>query len=792
MFKVLRTLPVSLHILHRPKRRHTYWGVLVVLLICFGFMWLKHHTWLSNLNGHMLGTAPDGIKNYMTTIWHVRYDSSYVHYDGMNYPFGEHVLFTDNQPIFSALLQWWSHNISDLNGHIVGAMNRFMAFSLLFSALVLFLLLRRINLPAWYAGLATLGILFLSPQHGRFAGHFALAHIWVFPLLLLLLHNYEERYSRRYQALLIGLLLWISAQLHFYYFGLSALFLGLYTAYRLLLDRRWPNWRSRISHFVLMVIIPFALLNGWVQWSDYAADRPSSPYGFTTYIGEWEGVFLPYEDFPLYQWIDQHLVSIRRVNGEAKAYAGMLAFFFTLWLLVSGFRMFGKSWDKENYHQANKRYLQGIFTAALALLVFACGFPFAIPGMEWLVDYMGPLRQFRGLGRFTWAYFYVINLLAFYSLWNWSVRFEGFRNGKAKWFRWVIALAPVLVLSWEAYTFQRLRPLELMDSLEKREVVAPTPEHWLDQVDFTQYQALLPLPYYHIGSENIWLPFDYLQFIEVQSTAIHTGKPDMGVNLSRTSCQQTIRSVQLVLEPGIFPSILNDFPDSRPLAVLVRTSAWEEVRQRYAHLIDIATMVYDGPEMKVLSLSPDKIRTGVRQHNLNVELERRGRILRKRGEWQCSNLDGALIYQSYDSLLTTEQTFQGMGAYTGNMGDTTNLWQGSLPKGQYVLSCWLYVNQDLGMNHELKLFENNRDDNREVQFKHEGMQYHLKSIVRNWGLFEIPFEVREDNSRLRIFLFKQNAQQPFFLDEFLIRPQGTDVYRQERYWVVRNNYWYKL
>ena len=53
----------------------------------------------------MFGGGGDGFKNYMTTNWHLAHDSSYVHYGGMNYPYGEHVLFTDNQPLFSAGLQ---------------------------------------------------------------------------------------------------------------------------------------------------------------------------------------------------------------------------------------------------------------------------------------------------------------------------------------------------------------------------------------------------------------------------------------------------------------------------------------------------------------------------------------------------------------------------------------------------------------------------------------------------------------------------------------------------------------
>jgi hypothetical protein len=788
----MRQLEHTLQNLTSPKRSHTFWGLLVVLTVCFALLWLKHGHWLNAPNDRMLGASPDSFKNYMTSLWHVRHDSSAVHYRGMNYPYGEHVLFTDNQPILTAALQWWSQNVSDLTGHTVGVINISQIISVLLGCAVLFLLLRKLHIPAWYASLVTLGMVFLNPQWGRFDAHFGLSHTWIFPLLLLLLSNYEERYSRRYQSLQIGALVWVAAQFHFYYFGICALFLGLYTAYQLVRDPSLRNWRVRISHLFVMVVLPFALLNIWIHWADYASDRPANPYGFLTYIGEWEGVFLPYEDFPLFQWIDQHLVSIRRVNGEAKAYAGALSFLFTLWLLVSGFKMFDKSWEDAAYHRVHKRYLQGIFTAALLLLLFACGFPFAIKGLDWMVDYMGPLRQFRGLGRFTWAFFYVINVLAFYSLWNWSARFKGFQNGRAQWFRWVIALAPVLLLAWDAYTFQRLRPVMLMDNMENRAIAAPSPDHWINKVDFPNFRRFCPCRT-TISVRKIfgWSPISG-SLSETRLRALHTGLPDMGVNMSRTSCSQTVSSIQFVLQPCRMPSMLNELLDNRPIAVFVHGPAWDDVQRRYPHLVSRATPVYDSPDMKILSLSVTNVRDFVREQNAAVEQDRLSRSLVQRGKWQVSQPNGFVHYQSFDSLATARRIFQGKGAYSGEMGDTTWIWREALPKGQYVLSFWMYVNQDIGMNHELRIFENDPGDGREFQFRHEGMRFHLKTIVDNWGLFEIPFDVRNDNTRLSAFLYKEHIQQPFFLDELLLRSQDTDAYYREDFWVVRNNYWYKL
>ena len=331
-----------------------------------------------------------------------------------------------------------------------------------------------------------------------------------------------------------------------------------------------------------------------------------------------------------------------------------------------------------------------------------------------------------------------------------------------------------------------------MDNMENRAVAAPTPEHWINSVDFSKFQGFLPLPYYHIGSENVWLEADFGQFIRNQTTALHTGLPDMGVNMSRTSCAQTVSSIQFILEPCRMPAMLNEFLDNRPIAVFVHGPAWDDVQRRYPHLVSRAKPVYDSPDMKILSLPLPVVRDYVRERNASIDAERLSRNLAPQGKWQVSQPNGFLHYQSFDSLSTTRRIFQGKGAYSGDMGDTTWLWQAPLPKGPYTISFWIHVNQDMGMNHELRLFEHDLGDGREIQFRHEGMRFHLKTIVNNWGLFELPVDVQGDNSGLRIYLYKQQVRQPFFLDEVLIRPQNTDVYYREEFWVVRNNYWYKL
>jgi len=802
----------ALQDLTRPKRSHTFWGFVAVMGLAAVLMWTKHSAWLGNLNDHILGESADGFKNYMTTAWHVTHDSTYTHFGGMGYPYGEHVLFTDNQPLLSAAMQWWSHNISDMSGRVVGAVNLFQVLSLLFGAGVIFLLLRKLHLPVWYAGVAALGLTFLSPQYHRFDGHFGLSHIWFFPLLLLLLCRYEERGSRRYQSLLIGLLVWAGAQLHFYYFGLAAIFLTLYTGFQILAQFKIENIWRRMSHWAVMVLVPFALLNVWIHWSDYCPDRPAHPFGFLHYIGYWEGVFLPYEWFPLHEWVDANIIKIRWVDFEAQAYAGAAATIFTVYVLWRKFRLFEPEWDEAAYHRVHKGYLRCIFAAALVLLIFACGFPFAIKGFEWVADYLGPVRQFRGLGRFTWGFYYVINVLLFYSAWNWAVRSEGiFGEGRYRWSRWAIALAPLLVLAYEAYTMQRIKQLKTVPNITRREVFVNSPDHWLNKVDFSQFQALMPIPYYHVGSENIWMDLDggAVFFRKMCATALHTKLPDMGVNMSRNPVGRMVRSVQFSQLACTEPEILGDLPDSRPIALIVNPSRWLESKEPYRHLLRKATKLYESADVFVFSLPPDSVRAVA--HELAAEAAQEVRDsarlaaapspttgsgwldqpAQSRANWRSDRPLKFMLHQDFDSLSTAKHIFRGKGAYEGMMHDTTWLCKRHLPQGEYFISMWVYVKEDMGMTHEMKIFENDPRDGHEVHNYHEGMRFYLRTIVDGWALFDFHFFVFEPNSTVSIFLQKKGVKVPFWLDEVLLKDAGANLYRQEPDWVGKNGFWFK-
>src|SRR5689334_14984678 len=71
----------------------------------------------------------DGEKNYFTLAWYVLHDKGW-HFSGMNYPYGENIIYTDNQPILAMLLRWVHHHIIPLDRHIIGIQNMLLLASM--------------------------------------------------------------------------------------------------------------------------------------------------------------------------------------------------------------------------------------------------------------------------------------------------------------------------------------------------------------------------------------------------------------------------------------------------------------------------------------------------------------------------------------------------------------------------------------------------------------------------------------------------------------------------------------
>lgn len=518
----------------------------------------------------MLDTGVDGLKNYFNPMYYLKYDEGGWQFSGMNYPFGEHLVFTDGQPLFTRILkvfQNWGIPVAD---HLPAIFNILMFASVCIGALLLYSIARLYRLPEGFAILVSVVIACLSPQLHRFAGHYALSYVFVVPLFwYLTLKLFPEKGIPNVKALPgLILALYLTSLIHVYYLMIGCLWVLAYVlVYAINYRKNSQKWRRAMILGLGASLIPLLLFKIFLWVTDPIQDRPSNPYGFFSHVTYWEGIFLPQEG-PMKSFIDQ-FADVRPVTGEGWAYVGFIGF---LVLVFTLFR-WGRYAIKRHFTLLGLRSFPRsfflAFWAAVLLLFFAFGWPFNW-GLEFLLDLVPPLKQFRSLGRFAWVFYYVFSMymaLYFFALFSLLKR-----RGLPKLGAWLLF---VVLLFWggEMWIHLKLRNERLLQYEHKNILRKPRIDYnqWLEDVGHTpgDFQALLPIPAYFIGSEKFYSEFvDYFSTREGMSASYQTGLPLACGLLSRTSISQTMELMEPLSSSLLPKQIMTKYKDQRPLLLM--------------------------------------------------------------------------------------------------------------------------------------------------------------------------------------------------------------------------------
>lgn len=468
---------------------------------------------LARPNDFYLSNAGDGLKNYYTLAYHQQYDSSFAHFGGMAYPYGEHIVFTDGQPSL-ALILWL---FPSLGPYSVGILNLLLLLGIGLCAWILCKLFIRAGMTRGSSLFAASAIALLSPQILRFNAHYALAYCFVVPWILYTAYIFVEKPSIK-RSLWVFLAILIVAGLHLYYFLMSAAFIGIFYLIEALRRKNMPLWKYFLA-FLAQVILPFVLYMAWMKATDSIHDRPSIPYGMREYMALWEGVFLPSHQFGISGLFER--LKVRPINAEAIAYVGLPALLYFVYFLISRIKLF---FLKSASHKFLKAH--SIFLAGFLVFLLAATLPFAMD-TSWGARYGGPFLQFRSLGRLSWVFYYCLNIFLFLQL-----------AGRRKRWGMLLSSLAILVLFIEGLYFHSTFSQGI--GAERRvqvgeEKLASYPDH-----------VLFPLPYFHVGSENIGTRHSESYMAEqTMALSLASGMPTYASMLSRTSLKQTLEHFEL-------------------------------------------------------------------------------------------------------------------------------------------------------------------------------------------------------------------------------------------------------
>lgn len=511
-----------------PLRQFFFNHYTLLFLISLGYYSLYFYPVFFNLNTLLSSSIDDSLKNYYTFVYQIKNSPSLLHFDGFNYPFGEHVVYTDCQPLLTFVLRpfTFAHDYS------IGILHFIMFLSILLCPLTYLWLFRKVGLPTLVSFSVALAITILSPQYFRiYCGHYALAYACLIPLSFILLIRYHEAPSGK-KILTFFLSNCLLFLIHPYY-GLGISLFCFFSIFFLALFQKGKRL-FYLSQALISGVLPLAAFRVFMFLSDRHPNRSPEPYGNAAFISDLSSFTVP--DFgPFKQFMSQLVGSVPQ-HFEGSAYLGLgliLLLLISLPFIVFYARKL----------PLNKGLLSLLF-ASVFFLLFSLGTQYKI--QELFGVKIQALNQFRAMGRFSWFMYYVLPLLLFHALHElFKLKFSPKINNRLLM---IFAGFYLIFNLYEGHAY-----FKIYDGLmwNERNIFNPKmlsnqEQNVLKAIKENDVQAILPLPLYYLGSEvydrsSCTLP---MYFSTIYS--YHSGLPIQSAYMSRTSVSETEMGIEIL------------------------------------------------------------------------------------------------------------------------------------------------------------------------------------------------------------------------------------------------------
>lgn len=676
-------------------------------------------------NAFLSGSTEDALKNCYTFVYHVTHDTSFLHFAGMNHPFGEHVVYTDGQPLLALLMRCFPF----LSPWLIAIMNWTIFLSFPIAAVILYNIFRMYNSDRAVSWLFSLAMTLLSPQYFKIClGHYALAMAFVVPLHCYLLLRWFLTRSGKVPFFLFALnCVWF---LHHPYVGLMV---SLFTFLCIGISAFTTASVARIRTIVLSVIAglaPAVLFRVFLAVTDHHPNRAEVPYGADMWNLNWQGLLVP-----CYGPFSKPLASLfggGPANFEAYLYPGVAVIgFAVVWLMLLPY---------------TRKYLQPapgilpLFIAATLLLLFSFGLHAAIlksVGVE-----IAAISQFRAAGRFAWFFYYTLPIVLVTSL-------RTFISAHNRLYALRVIAAVILTFNlFESYFYFRI----------------DAPEHWRTRNIFAASQltreerrqiqlirqqgcrAIVPLPFFHGGTELYVRPGLAPSLRKALLFSYHTGLPLVSSFMSRSSLDESAAVINVVDEYRS-NNRARRMMGNGWLAVIICDSLIFPDEQRMADVVD----VYDRGDSATLGF--------VRASQLSYLQRRAVNAL------AVDSAEDAVYVRSSDARPFSP----------AKMNQLENIYvldSNTVKAGEYVASLHLHVTdrrfESLGLN--LIISESDAAD---YDWRYNFSLREPSSVYPGYVVAERKFRVLK--GKRYEFLLQGFYDRAYTISDFLLRPITTDV-----------------
>ncbi|WNJ21277.1 hypothetical protein [Pontibacter sp. G13] len=742
-----------------------FWGVMLT-----AWLGLYGHALLEPGN-HLFMSHGDGLKNAYTYLYYIQQNESWTEFEGMLYPFGEHFVYTDCIPLMGLMMRALDSWFPGTGASAIPVLNLAMILSILIGGWLVFRILVELDVRPHLAAWVAPGIILLSPPSLRLGfGHYAMAFLWMIPLVWWLWIKWWKAPRKMGWLATMALanlcLFFIHPYPGLMGVGFQLVAISLATVFRKV------SWQKGATGIAIAVFLPILLFRLPIALVDTHPDRTDNPSGLFSFRAELDDIFVP-TTAPLRPLLDQ-VVDIHQ-KAEALNYVGLPA---VLWIgfLIAGVirRISHKEWP--TWIQAlSSNQLWGLsLLAALPMLIFAFGFPFS--SFPKLAEVFPVFKQFRAVGRFAWMFYFTFTAGAVLSLQAWWVQAES-----QSMRRWVLAGIVFSGGIWLWEGIDQHRPL-VAEYHRNPQFFEPSqmPEDWqevYEAVDAESFQAILPLPFCFMGSEQFHLPMDWRIIQPSFTFSAASGLPLMTGMLTRTDMAETRQLVELIA-PDWYPKKLEKQLDADHDILVLFAKIPLSLHETSLRLK--GKLLHETETLAAYALSPKDLFANQSHQWWTWAQAKDAPIWDGTSDWPQDStgtswyLDGPTPEviprkagdQAWHLPKSGKHLLHEFEPYTFAAGKT------------YELSVWGYNAPQDALNMYLRLGVETWNSDREAWEQKYVVCDQARVVTEEWSLISLRFEVPEPNEPVRIFSWGTNHDYgEVIYDEMLIHEQGKDVWR---------------
>ncbi len=592
-------------------------------------------------------------------------------------------------------------------------------------------------------------------------GHYSLAYVFFMPLMLYLLAHFHQSQSKFSRMLLFAAVIIFFSLTHLYYLPMAGAFLLSYVVVKVCFDYFSTGKISfQFVWLLLAILIPFLFLQGFLFLTDPVADRIKIPYGFFQSYATAESVFNP----PAWSyWRTWGFENLYSRTSQGYAYIGLVAdisIVLSVSLLLLYFLRI----------QVIRKIITAIpafpliaMVAAVPVLMFAMCLPWRW-NMQALLNDLTFIRQFRALDRFAYVFYYVAAVYSAVILYAFINAILQYGLKAAAWL-----ITGVVFVLWWADGYSNLKTLKdaYPNNNYAREFFAEDNfTGWLAGKGYSvqDFQAIFPIPFYHIGSEKIWIDHPISMYVSSWAS-LNTGLPIVASYLGRTSVDQASKLVQLISDSLMDKELLHSISSDKPFLVV---TSGEEHTPYEKYLLDKATFIDKRGPYSMYALPLTAFITSY-DHVRKVYEDKGQSLVLQDGKYYTTQVDSSVVIKDF----TTGQLFTSGGI--ASSGSPVELFNGKLKAAAdstlYDASVWVKIFMSSYASPDMHVMQINEAgdtvSNQYVQAKSS------PDIEDGWSRIHLSFMLTERENRVQIAL---TCDDSISACRFMIRPPETDVY----------------